>query len=118
VLERATSAPLLFAVERSYPLTYRVWPPAQLIPPAIDELARRQESPSSTCLAEGLDPHDAPRCLALWRQRWEEFWRVGTPAFDHILTWGARPDFPSVLPPDYAPVLVQGPLVLYARQPR
>ena len=118
VLERTTSAPLLFAVERSYPLTYRVWPPAQLIPPAIDELARRQESPSSTCLAEGLDPHDAPRCLALWRQRWEEFWRVGTPAFDHILTWGARPDFPSVLPPDYAPVLVQGPLVLYARQPR
>jgi hypothetical protein len=118
VLERATSAPLLFAVERSYPLTYRTWPPRELIPPAIDDLARQQESPTTVCEEQGLDPRDAPRCLALWQQKWQAFWQIATPAFDHVLTWGARPDFPSVLPPDYVPVLVEGPLVLYARHPR
>jgi hypothetical protein len=118
VLERATTAPLLFAVERSYPLIYRTWPPPELIPPAIDDLAGVLRSPASACKAAGLDPRDEPRCLALWRERWRQFWTLATPAFDHVLTWGARSDFPSVLPPEYAPVLVQGRLVLYARPAR
>jgi hypothetical protein len=118
VLDRATTAPLLFAVERSYPLTYRSWPPPELIPPAVDEVAMRNASPTQVCEERGLDPADEPRCLALWRERWGEFWQMASPAFDHVLTWGARSDFPSVLPPDYVPVLMRGPLVLYARQPR
>ena len=107
-----------FAVERSYPLTYKTWPPPELIPPAIDEIAGRLESPARACEDQGLDPTDASRCLAVWRERWAKFWQVASPAFDHVLTWGARSDFPSVLPPDYAPVFIRGRLVLYARQPR
>ena len=48
VLDRATTAPLLFAVERSYPLTYRTWPPPELIPPAIDEIAGRTRESSAS----------------------------------------------------------------------
>ena len=59
VLARATSAPLLFAVERSYPLTYRTWPPPELIPPALDEFAGRNESPAHIC-ADSRPPTRRP----------------------------------------------------------
>ena len=36
-----TSAPLVFGVERSYPITYRDFPPRKLIPPAFDQFAER-----------------------------------------------------------------------------
>ena len=70
------------------------------------------------CEDRGLDPKDEPRCLALWRESWGKFWQLAAPAFDHVLTWNARSDFPSTLPPDYVPVFVRGRLTLYARQPR
>src|SRR5262249_34505966 len=35
-LARNTSAPFVFAVERSYPIIYREFPPPALIPPALD----------------------------------------------------------------------------------
>ena len=52
-----TSAPLVFGVERSYPITYRDFPPRKLIPPAFDQFADEYGSSG-----EGLQgPQPGPR---------------------------------------------------------
>jgi len=116
VLARETSAPLLFAVERSYPLTYVRWPPPELIPPAIDELATVAGSPRAVC-SRLHRPLDDPQCSRLWEERWRRFWAVGEPAFDHLLTWREPAGFAALVPPSFRRVLVEGPLVLYVKAP-
>ena len=116
VLARWTTAPLLFAVERSYPLTYLRWEPPELLPPALDEMARTNRSPEAVC-AEGHPPGD-PECRRRFEERWRGFWAIAEPRFDHLLTWDERPGFAELVPPSFQRTFVQGPLVLYVKAAR
>ncbi len=116
VLARRTTAPLLFAVERSYPLTYVRWEPPELLPPALDEMARSNKSPEAVC-GDGPPP-GSPECRRRFEERWRRFWAIAEPRFDHLLTWDEQPGFAELVPPSFHRAFVQGPLVLYVKAAR
>ena len=116
VLEKNTAAPLVFAVERSYPITYRQFPPRALIPPALESFAERAGTPARICRAMGQAP-PAPECAGAWRAVWAAFWRQATPRFTHLLTWGMPDEARALVPPSYRRTFSSGPLEIYARNP-
>jgi hypothetical protein len=110
-----TSAPLVFAVERSYPITYRDFPPRALIPPALDKFAELQGTPAGVCQLMGQTAVDAA-CTAAWRERWRSFWEQAEPRFSHLLTWAMPPEARPMIPAGYHRTFAAGELEIYARQ--
>lgn len=115
VAEKETSAPLLFAHSRSFPLTYRT-PPA----PRFNHLVLENFVPSVATerhMCRNLLEHNiiVADCGAYFAQVWREFWVDATPRFDHLLLWDAPEDAVRMIPPVYRPVLQQGRLAIYAR---
>jgi hypothetical protein len=110
-----TSAPLVFGVERSYPITYREFPPRKLIPPALDRFAERYGAPAQVCKMLGQAPADAA-CTAAWRELWAGFWQEAEPRFSHLLTWAIPPEARSMIPGRFHRVFAAGALEIYARE--
>jgi hypothetical protein len=108
------SAPLVFAVERSYPITYREFPPRALIPPALDRFAELRGTPAQVCKTLGRWPVDAA-CTAAWRDLWAGFWREAEPRFSHVLTWAIPPEARPMIPARYHRVFAAGDLEIYAQ---
>lgn len=118
VVTKSTSAPLVFAVERSYPITYRVFPPAALIPPALDRWAEKHGSPAQSCGPQSRDrPEVDQACVAEWRRQWSAFWREAEPRFSHVLTWAMPIEARSMIPPSYRLVLTRNLLEIYEHAP-
>jgi hypothetical protein len=113
-VEKDTSAPLAFAVERSYPITYREFPPRALIPPALDRFAELRGTPAQVCKSLGRWPVDAS-CTAAWRDLWDGFWREAEPRFSHVLTWAMPPEARPMIPAQYQRTFAAGELEIYAR---
>jgi hypothetical protein len=101
-----TSAPLVFAVERSYPITYREYP-----------FAERNGTPAQVCRRLRQDPDDGA-CAAAWRELWDGFWREAEPRFGHLLTWAMPAEARSMIPGRYHRVFAAGELEIYARETR
>jgi hypothetical protein len=114
VLEKNTSAPLVFAVDRSHPLIYRDFPPTELIPPALDRFAERFATPAITCRELGRDPSLAS-CVTIWRDLWANFWRQAEPRFSHLLVWALPAQARELIPPRYHSVFAAGRLEIFAR---
>jgi hypothetical protein len=112
-----TSAPLVFAVERSYPITYREFPPRALIPPALDQFAERNGTAAQVCQRLRQAPDDAA-CAAAWRALWAGFWREAEPRFSHLLTWAIPAEARPMIPAVYQRVFAAGELEIYAREAR
>ncbi len=110
-----SSAPLVFAVDRSHPINYRTFPPGQLIPPGLDGFARRYGTPALTCKALKRDPTEGA-CPVIWRDLWANFWRQAEPRFSHLLVWAMPREARSLLPARYHPVFVAGKLEIFARE--
>ncbi len=110
-----TSAPLVFAVERSYPISYRDFPPRALIPPALDRFAELQGTPAQVCKTLHQFPVDAA-CTAAWRELWNAFWRQAEPRFSHVLTWAIPPEARPMLPERYHRSFAAGELEIYVRE--
>ena len=110
-----TSAPLVFGVERSYPITYREFPPRKLIPPALDRFAERYGTPAQVCKMLGQFPVDAA-CTAAWRELWLGFWKEAEPRFSHVLTLAISPEARSMIPGRFHRVFAAGELEIYARE--
>jgi hypothetical protein len=108
------SAPLVFGVERSYPVTYREFPPHMLIPPALDRFPESAATPQRLCKLMRQLPDDAV-CAAFWRELWASFWREAEPRFSHVLTWAIPPEARPLLPAGYRRVFASGALEIYAR---
>jgi hypothetical protein len=114
-VQRDTSAPLVFAVERSYPITYRDFPPRALIPPALDRFAELFGTPDGVCRrlrVGGLDP----ACHAAWRDLWTAFWAEAEPRYSHLLIWAMPPEARPMIPPRYQSRFVAGDLEVFARE--
>lgn len=115
VAEKETSAPLLFAHSRSFPLTYRTPPD-----PRFNHLVLENFVPSVATerhMCRNLLEHNiiVADCGAYFAQVWREFWVDATPRFDHLLLWDAPEDAVRMIPPAYRPVFQQGRLAIYAR---
>jgi hypothetical protein len=113
-VEKDTSAPLAFAVERSYPITYREFPPRALIPPALDRFAEQRGTPAQVCKSLGRWPVDEA-CTAAWRELWNGFWREAEPRFSHLLTWAIPAEARPMIPARYRRIFAAGALEIYAR---
>jgi hypothetical protein len=111
---RDTSAPLVFGVERSYPITYREFPPRVLIPPALYRFAELGATPTKVCKQLRQAAPDAA-CAALWRDLWAAFWTEAEPRFSHLLTWAMPPEARPIIPARYRRVFAEGELEIYAR---
>jgi hypothetical protein len=116
-VEKDTSAPLVFAVERSYPITYRDFPPRQLIPPALETFAEKFGTPGQVCRSLGQRPGE-DACVTAWRDLWSGFWRDAEPRFDHLLTWAIPAVARPMIPASYRRVFAAGALEIYERAPR
>ena len=112
---RDTSAPLVFAVERSYPITYRDFPPRALIAPALDRFAELHGTPAQVCKLVGKITVDAA-CTTAWRKLWSDFWRQAEPRFSHLLTWAIPPEARPMIPERYHRIFAAGELEIYARE--
>jgi hypothetical protein len=114
---KGTSAPLVFAVERSYPITYRDFPPPALIPPFLDRFAEEFGTPAQLCRRLGQFPIDAA-CAASWRDLWIAFWAEAEPRFSHLLTWAIPPEARPMIPARYHRVFAADDLEIYSRDMR
>jgi hypothetical protein len=117
VMEKHTSAPLLFAHSRSFPVMYREPPPVQFNHLVLESFAPSMASPDWFCSilrSGGVSMDDD--CAGAWRSRWAEFWREARPRFDHVLLWSAPKAVMALVPDDYHVVFQQGELTILARR--
>ncbi len=114
-IAKNASAPLVFAVERSYPITYRDFPPRALIPPALDRFAELSGTPAQVCKLLRRFPIDAA-CTSAWRDLWNAFWQEAEPRFSHVLTWAMPPEARPLIPERYHLVFAAGDLEIYTHR--
>ncbi|MBK6460826.1 MAG: hypothetical protein IPF92_07435 [Myxococcales bacterium] len=115
VVAKDTSAPLLFAHSRSFPVMYREAPPDRWNHLVLEGFAPGMRSADGMCAflhQNNLRPDDCPR---EYRERWAEFWAEATPRFDHVLMWEATPEARANVPPSYRVSFERAPLVIYER---
>jgi hypothetical protein len=115
-LAKDTSVPLVFGVERSYPITYREFPPGDLIPPALDRFAENNGTASTACWHLKL-PRDSPECPSILRAIWKGFWQQAEPRFSHLMTYAMPAEARALIPDSYRRVFVSGNVEIYARTP-
>jgi hypothetical protein len=116
VTEKQTSAPLLFAHSRSFPVMYRDPPTPRFNHLVLESFAPSMGSADWMCgslLAGGVYVDD---CKAEWRSLWQEFWKEATPLFDHVLMWDASPDVHALVPAVYRVAFQRGRLTIYVRR--
>jgi hypothetical protein len=103
-------------VERSYPITYREFPPAALIPPALDRMAEKHGTPAQVCKEyRPARPQVDAECVDEWRRQWAEFWRQAEPRFSHLLTWAMPPEARPMIPTTYHRVFAANQLEIFER---
>jgi hypothetical protein len=115
VTQKHTSAPLLFAHSRSFPLMYREAPPVQFNHLVLESFARSMGSPGWMCgilRSGGIAIDD---CDAAWRERWAEFWRATEARFDHVLLWAAPPEVLELVPASYRVTFQRDELTILER---
>ena len=115
VMERQTSAPLLFAHSRSFPVMYREPPPPRFNHLVLESFAPRMGNARWTCdtLRDGGVFTDD--CEGAWRGHWAEFWAAALPAYDHVLLWDPTPEAKKLVPPEYRVKYEQDRLTIYER---
>lgn len=114
-VEKDALVPLVFAVERSTPITWARYPPAKLIEPTFDQFAEHYGTPQQACKALGKLAVDAV-CLSAWQRIWEGFWKEAEPRFSHVLTWAMPDESRGLIPPSYHRTFAAGDLEIYARE--
>jgi hypothetical protein len=112
VVDRKTSAPLLFAHSRSFPVTYREPPPFRFNHLILSSFAPSMSSPATMCkTAMRVDD-----CDTLFRTTWRNFFSEALPRYDHLLLWEPTPEALSVIPAEYERTFSRGRLMIYARR--
>ncbi|MBX3187920.1 MAG: hypothetical protein KF819_12935 [Labilithrix sp.] len=114
VTAKHTSAPLLFAHSRSFPVMYRTPPPVRFNQLLLENFATSMKSVQTFC--ESLPPMSVADCQTEYRARWAEFWAEATPRYDHLLLWEPTPDALALVPPSYSVAFRQSGLVVMARE--
>ena len=115
VAEKLTSAPLLFAHSRSFPVMYKSPPDPQFNHLVLESFAPSMASPDWGCgilRSGGVVTDD---CNAAWRGRWADFWRKAEPRFDHVLMWSAPRDVIALVPPHYRVAFQRDELTIFER---
>jgi hypothetical protein len=113
VVEKRTSAPLLFAHSRSFPLTYaEPLPPPRFNHLVLESFAPNAATPDAVCRHAGRFEN----CDELFVQTWSSFYREATPRYDHLLLWDPTPEAIAQVPAEYERTFSRGRLAIYARR--
>jgi hypothetical protein len=117
VLERHTSAPLLFAHSRSFAVMYREPPPVQFNHLVLEAFAPAMGTPEWLCgtLRSGGVSLDED-CEGAWEKRWRVFWAEAEERFDWILLWDAPEDVMRIVPAEYRVVMKEGELTVLGKR--
>jgi hypothetical protein len=116
VTAKLTSAPLLFAHSRSFPVMYRTPPEPQFNHLVLESFAPNMATPAWGCGVLWSGGVTTPDCPAAWRSRWADFWRQATPRFDHVLMWEAPRDVLGLVPPEYHVAFQRDELTIFERR--
>jgi hypothetical protein len=116
VTSKLTSAPLLFAHSRSFPVMYRTPPEPQFNHLVLESFAPNMATPAWGCGVLWSGGVTTPDCAVAWRSRWADFWRQATPRFDHVLMWEAPRDVLGLVPPDYRLAFQRDELTIFERR--
>ena len=113
VTDKYTSAPLLFAHSRSFPVTHAAPPPVRFHELVLTNFAATMITSASFC-------SDTTRvlttdCKSEYRARWAEFWHDATPLYDHLLLWEPSQEALDLVPPEYGVTFRQDGLVILER---
>ena len=112
VTERHTSAPLLFAHSKSFPITYSAPPPLRFSHLLLENFASETANPATLCaLQSRIDA-----CDENFRDTWKSFWTEAVPRFDHVLLWDPTPEAIAMLPPELHRTFERGRLQIYERR--
>lgn len=118
VLAKSTSAPLLFAHSRAFPVMYRVPPPTRFNHLVLESLPVHMRTTRAFCERSRANSQLVrDDCVADYDATFREFWDDARPLFDHVLVWDPTETVLNEIPAYYAPVFHQGKLWLFARQP-
>jgi hypothetical protein len=112
VTERNTSAPLLFAYSRSFPVMYSVPPPIRFNDLVLENFAATMVTSANFCQSSRVVTSD---CRAEYRERWADFWHDATPLYDHLLLWQPSEEALALVPPEYSIAFRQDGLVIMQR---
>jgi hypothetical protein len=109
LLAKHTSAPMLFADSRSYPITGRQAPP-EVIRRALE--AERRGNVEAFCRHLRSDGVHSVDCAAAWSSEWASFWEEVAAHFDHIILWRPSAAVLATIPPSLFVTLRTGPLTV------
>ncbi|MEO8875923.1 MAG: hypothetical protein ABI461_10070 [Polyangiaceae bacterium] len=115
VMEKQTSAPLLFAHSQSFPVMYRDPPPPRFNHLVLESFAPSMRSKNWMCdvlRSGGVAEND---CQGAWKKLWREFWDDATPRFDHVLMWDPSDEARSQIPSRYKETFHEDRLYIYER---
>ncbi len=115
VAERETSAPLLFAHSRQFPVSYREAPPEQMNHLLLERIGQRFGQRSRVC-SMLKSSGAAAGCNELYTEFWASFWHRAEPRFDHVLLWDPPADAIAQMPPSFKLRVDRGPLKLFAKE--
>jgi hypothetical protein len=116
VTAKLTSAPLLFAHSRSFPVMYRTPPEPQFNHLVLESFAPNMATPAWGCGVLWSGGVTTPDCGAAWRARWADFWRQATPRFDHVLMWEAPREVLALVPAGYRVAFQRDELTIFERR--
>ncbi len=115
VVDRGTTAPLLFAHSKSFPVSYATPPPERFHGMNLEWFPYTMRSREAVCAdlrREGV----IDGCETIYGDVWKDFWRDATPRFDRVLMVGAGPDVRAVIPSTFHVLFDEGEtLVLSTR---
>ncbi|MFO0679321.1 MAG: hypothetical protein U0169_22530 [Polyangiaceae bacterium] len=113
VVAKHTTAPLVFAHSRSFPIMYREAPPDRWNHMVLERFAQGMGTADVFCghLREsGIVVDD---CERAWEAEWNEFLADAKARFDHVLLWGASPRVREIVSSHFREVTRSDDLVLF-----
>ena len=115
VMEKQTSAPLLFAHSASFPVMYKEPPAPQFNHLVLEGFAPSMGTPEWMCGTLNAGGICVTDCEGEWRERWADFWRQAEPQYDHVLMWDATPQAMALVPASYRVKFSRERLTVYER---
>lgn len=115
VMEKNTSAPLLFAHSQSFPVMYKEPPDPRFNHLVLEGFAPSMNSRAWVCdvlRSGGVVETD---CDGAWRGLWREFWDDATPRYDHVLMWDPSDEVRAQVPPAYRATFHEDRLWIFQR---
>jgi len=118
VMAKDTSAPLLFAHSRAFPVMYRTAPPPRFNHLVLEAFPVHMRTLRAFCERSRENSQVVrDHCEAEYAETFREFWDDARGRFDHVLLWDPTDVVLQNVPPYYAPTFHQGKLWIYARTP-